>query len=240
MASTIKLNSVPENKLCFIQGVLTYSRLTQKIDGEELKKAQDRARAAGQIPTEKPYTTATISNAKVLHTSANGMTIFEQYIDEHLYKSKKNPSAGYHYTGINTGNTLPWIGTSNDNGKNVDQIRPEGELASGLNVILVMRTFRSKTTGNIGRTLDGVIVLGDVKYYQNNTQAESLMEYGITFNPAPPVAPATESETPQSNVTFDAPVQPQNSPFGQPSGQPSDYHNGFSSPGVNGIGYTPE
>ena len=245
---TIDLNQI-EPSIYFVKGVLSFSRLTKKIDGEELLKDQQRRSSMGLIPINKPYTSATIYNATIMQVNPAQKTPAEIYGEESFYHSKTK--SGYTFTANNKSNGLPWIGVSTNGGKTVDQIIPEGELANDLNVILVVRIFKGKM--NNGQSLDGVIVLDPIKYYTNTGQ--NLAQYGITFNPVE-TTPETDPQTvgpapmqtpvPQTN-TMPA-SQPMNSPFGnapanpfsnQPSaspfGQPSPV-NGYPN---NGIQYNP-
>lgn len=254
---TVNLNQIQTPTYFFVKGKLSYSRLTKKIEGEELQKDQQRRLSRGFNPIDKPYTTATIHDAAILQTNPAQKTNAEIYGEESFYHSKTN--SGYSFTANNKGNNLPWIGTSMDNGKTVDQIIPESELANDLDVILVMRVFSTKL--NNGVSLDGVIVLGPVKYFTNTTS--SLADYGITFNPAPqsdtnvetvgpapvqvPVQQPIQSETPfgqpQQTPTQQTPFGnpspnpfSNNSPFGQQPSQPANFQNGYPN---NGIQYNP-
>lgn len=232
---TVNLNQIQPSNY-FVKGKLSFSRLTKKIEGDELIKDQQRRNAMGFISIDKPYTTATIHDAAIMQINPAQKSPAEIYGEESFYHSKNK--SGYTFTGNNKSSSLPWIGVSSDGGKTVDQIIPEGELANDLNVILVMRIFKGKM--NNGQSLDGVIVLDPIKYYTGTTQ--NLAQYGITFNPATPIdttpeaiAPAPVSVPQTANMPFEnVPSTPfSNSPFSQPA-QPTmnNYPN-------NGIQYNP-
>lgn len=235
---TVNLNQIEPTNY-FVKGKLSFSRLTKKIEGDELIKDQQRRSAMGFIPIEKPYTTATIYDAAIMQINPAQKSPAEIYGEESFYHSKNKH--GYTFTGNNKGSSLPWIGVSTDGGKTVDQIVPESELASDLNVILVMRIFKGKM--NNGQTLDGVIVLDPIRYYAGT--AQNLAQYGITFNPAEPEKLETEDANPVAvpasapqpmNTPFEAvPQNPfTNTPFGQPVQQtPANMYPN------NGIQYNP-
>ena len=189
---SVQLNQLAPNTTFLVRGVLAYSRLAHQIDGEELQKDQTRRQQKGWIPIDKPYTTATINNAQVLYASGNPQqkTPAEIYAEEHFFQSRSAQAQGWSFTGNNKGKVLPWIAEMK--GKQAVQVVPEGELANGLDVTLVMRVFRGK--GNNGLSLDGVIVNEPIRYYTGGATA-GLADLGITFVPAAatsaPAAPAS-------------------------------------------------
>lgn len=226
MNRTISLNMV-EPSTYFVKGNLTFSRLTSQIAGDELEKDKRRREAKGFIPIERPYTTATIHNAEIMRVNPDRKTNAEIYGEESFYRNAKQ--SGYSFTGNNKGKSLPWIGTSKDGGKTIDQIVPEGELAGNLNVILVMRVFKGKM--NNGQSLDGVIVLEPIKYYENNTQ--NLAQYGITFNSCP-----SPAEKPVAQPAAESPIA---TPFStEPTATNTPFASAPSAFGQSGIQYKPE
>lgn len=247
---TVALNSLAPGTSFMIQGTLTFSRITSRIEGEELKRRIDTATRNGWIPVDKPHTTASISNARVVYANvdANGNPISktpaEIYAEESLYQSRKDPSQGLCYTGNNKGNQLPTVGVLSADRHSVDGIIPEHELANGLNVTLVMRVFKPKTQRNNGVSLEGIIVNEPIRYFDNNAISQSLEAYGLAWNPAP-VAPSdttntTASESTAATPTPSAPTASA-APFGQPVSAPQG--NPYSTQGVpnqNGFMNPPE
>jgi hypothetical protein len=234
---TIQLNQI-EPSIFLVKGTLTFSRLTKQIAGDALEKDKQRRVAQGKHPRNKPYTVASVNNATIFQTNPSPMTPAEIYGQESFYTSQAHP--GYNFSGENSGNRLPWIGVSYDGGKTVNQIKPQGELDSGNEVILVMRIYKSNNGSmNNGKSLDGVIVLGEPKYY--TSQGANLSQYGITFNPLADEADFDDAShedknntAPQAPVAFQqAPVAPQQAPFQQTPP--------FSNPGTpfGGMNYNP-
>lgn len=221
---TVSLNQVEPGTTFMVRGNLTFSRITSRIEGEELTRRIDSARRNGIIPIDKPHTTASINHARVVYTNVdqNGnpvsKTLIEQYAEESLYQSSKNPQQGLHYNAYNKGTNLPNVGVLAEDGKTVNGVIPEHELANGLDVTLVMRVFKPKTQMNHGVCLEGVIVNEPIRYYDGNAMANSLSEHGITWNPAPAPAnqPANQPVQNPYQSSNTAPQTSQDEPFGQP------------------------
>lgn len=210
---TVTTNMLTPNKTFMVRGKLTFSRVVTQVAGDELVKDMQRRQQKRMNPIDKPYTTASICDAQVIYRpSENGMKTPEDiYAEESLYQSTSPTATGFCFSGYNKGKNLPWIGTARNDGNGgmvVDQIPYEeikGELASGLDVTLVMRVFSA--TPNQGVSMDGIIVNEPVRYY-SGTGATGLADYGITFNPAP----GTQAPAPAAAhaASAGAPVPPPN------------------------------
>lgn len=201
---TVDTNKLAPNSTFMIQGILKYARLASKIDGEELQRDIQRQQARGsRYPITRPYTTATICEAQVTHANPNAPTPEDIYATESLYQSTAQGYTGYCFSANNTGNNLPWIGVRNPDGS-VQEIIPEGELASDQRVTLMMRIY--KTRQNNGVSLDGVIIENTpVKYYAGGNSIAALSARGIAFHPVDRPAPAVQ---PQAQGNVPAPVAP--------------------------------
>lgn len=219
---TINSNQLTPGKLILVNGILDYCHITSLIQGEELKKLNERNVAHGWQPKNRPHTKAAVRNASVIMQNPNEPTIEERYISERLYTSPQNPEKNYCYTAENSGTNLPWVGVIRTGTTNiVDQIQPEGELAAGLNVTLVLRVYKPKSQLNNGVSLDGVIVNEPVRYYQNNAINAGLSELGITFNPIQNAAPAEPQ--PEMPTTAPAAPAPQAVPFTPAAPEPAPF-----------------
>lgn len=226
MNYTVNLNQLAPNATVLVRGKLAYSRLAKQIDGEELQKDMQRRQQKGWIPIEKPYTTATINNAQVIYANPQQKTPVEIYVEEHFYQSRSQHAQGWSYTANNKGKNLPYI--CEMKGNNAMQVIPEGELANGLDVTLVLRVFKGKP--NNGLSLDGVIVNEPIRYYNGGNAGAGLANLGITFVPAaapaaaPASAPVTESVEPaapvQAPATAPANFPADDNPFGGPVSAP--------------------
>ena len=157
-----------------VQGTTVYSRVASFVEGEELRKANQRS----QYPKDNPYTTITVDNPVIIPVNPNGLTY-----EEACVQSKFSNGKCYAH---NSSRNLPWIGVRREDAPNVvDQIKPEGELATDLNVTLVLRIFPAKRGRRGGCSLDGVIVNEPIRYYNGAAAVDSLKAYGITLNTLP-------------------------------------------------------
>ena len=191
---TISTQSLTPGVQFCVRGKLTYGRLAKQVDGEELEKDKQRRAARGMRPIERPYTSATITDAYVCipKEHKDNPTLEERYAQESLYTSHANGSQGFNFSAVNRGNRLPWVGVRDPQDPfKVEQIVLPNELASGLDVTLVMRVFQGKP--NKGVTLDGVILNESPRYFASADPTASLSALGITFVPAATEAPATEA-----------------------------------------------
>lgn len=197
---TISTQSLTPGELFCVRGKLTYGRLAKQVDGEELERDKQRRAARGMRPIERPYTSATITDAYVPLKDKNNPTLEERYAQESLYTSHANGSHGFNFSAVNRGNRLPWIGVRDpQDPMKIEQLMLPNELASGLDVTLVMRVFQGKP--NKGVTLDGVILNEPPRYFASADPTASLSALGITFIPAETAAPAPEA-TPMAHEAF--------------------------------------
>lgn len=213
MAKTIDTNKLTPGKLIRIRGNVAYSRLAKQIAGNELAEDMERKRKAGRIPIDRPYTTITICNATIL-TEGPQPTLEEQYIEERLYKSSMERSQGYSFTINDKGKYLPVVAEL-DNNNTANQVKMAKELASGLDVTLVLRVF--KGSPNNGVALHMVLVNEPVKFYDGGVGA-GLEALGITFNPI-----SDEVEYKDGNEPPVTPVEP-------PSANGNPYSNANAAP----------
>lgn len=199
---TISTQSLTPGVQFCVRGKLTYGRLAKQVDGEELEKDKQRRAARGMRPIERPYTSATITDAYVCipKEHKDNPTLEERYAQESLYTSRANGSQGFNFSAVNRGNRLPWVGVRDPQDPfKVEQIVLPNELASGLDVTLVMRVFQGKP--NKGVTLDGVILNEPPRYFASADPTASLSALGITFIPAETAASAAEA-APMAHEAF--------------------------------------
>lgn len=219
MANPISTNQLTPGESLMIRGRLQYSRLTSKIEGEELARRNQGQR----YPITTPYTTATICDAQIIAKDPSHPSLFEQWAQNRLYTSKAEGATGYAFSANNKGNSLPWIGVEESKGT-VHQVYPEGELAKDLQVTLVLSVF--KTSQNNGVGLDGVIVHEPLRLFSPNDAASVLKQHGYNFIAEnPPVhEPNQAFQSYENNQYFDesvpmydnpVPNQMPPNPFGQ-------------------------
>ncbi|MFF8918068.1 hypothetical protein ACF08M_33380 [Streptomyces sp. NPDC015032] len=217
---SISASQITEGKSVFIRGKLGFAVLARLIEGAELVTSDQRKTKNGMNPVGKPHTTATITHAEVQFADPNSPTLEEQFVSERRYDSPKRPETGPNYSIDSKGSTLPVIAIPSLKGDGTyDQDESGQELAQGLDVTLVMRTYKPKNFNNRGLALEQVIVHETPRYYNASgiDQAE-LAARGIVLNgtprpvqatPATPAVPvATEIE---DGLSFPAP-QPASAP----------------------------
>ena len=187
----IKAHQLNEDQTIVLRGKLEYSRLMSMIEGQELQRriAQQRQIGAMYI-TDKPHTTITVREAQVCYTDPNNPTIEEQYVAQKCYNSKKHPDKGLMFNLDNKSPFLPpiWVPVNPANlAEGYTQLTdPEGELDGGLDVSVVLTTFKSGNNANLGLGLDSVIVHEAPRYYSNNrVDRDKLAALGIVFNSNP-------------------------------------------------------
>ena len=203
--TNIKAHQLTEGQTVVIRGTLEYSRLMSLISGDELQRSIAQQRQMGvTYPTTKEHTRVVLRDAQVLYADPNNPTAEEQYASQKLYQSKKNPEKGMMYSHDNKSPFLPpiWIPSNPANLSEgyVQLTDPEGELDNGLNVSVVLETFKYGDNPNVGLGLTSVIVNEEPRYYTNNrVDRDKLAALGIVFNsnpvtPSYNVAPQAEAQ----------------------------------------------
>lgn len=211
----IKTETLAPGKMILVRGNVNYSHITSRFEGEELLKRDADDRANGRRPKGKPYTTITIENPTVINQTANAPTLEEMHAAQNIYLRKKDGMPCYNAVSKSP-IRLPFVAVMQPDGRTAQQIEPEGELANGLNVTLVVKTFLTNIPDNpIGIGLEGVLVNEPIRYYQRLSNAD-LSAYGITLTAAPqtaqePVAKPEPAYT-QPTVPQSVPAQPFMSP----------------------------
>lgn len=213
----ISYNNFPAGTVFMVRGNIVFSRLMSKVDGEELRRANENAAKIGKTAQNKPYTTIQISNARVLCGDPNNLTPVETAATQRLYTSKKHPERKACFEVFDKGNSLPLIGVVDpENPSVVNGVNLEHDLTTGLDVTVVCEIYKPKMQPNNGVAIARVIVNEPIRYLQTDNIDKVLKEQGVTWNPAPEVEPKTTSTVtpaePQA-VPFN---QPQAAPFGQP------------------------
>ncbi|MEU0030690.1 hypothetical protein [Streptomyces sp. NPDC006335] len=218
---SISASQITEGKNVFIRGKLGFAVLARLIQGAELVASDQRKTKNGMSPVGKPHTTATITHAEVQFADPNNPTLEEQFVSERRYDSPKRPETGPNYSIDSKGSTLPVIAIPSPKGDGTyDQDESGQELAQGLDVTLVLRTYKPKDFNNRGLALEQVIVHEAPRYYTAGgiDQAE-LAARGIVLNGTPrPVqaTPAAVAAVPvatevEDGLSFPAP-QPVSAP----------------------------
>ncbi|KOT57076.1 MULTISPECIES: hypothetical protein [Streptomyces] len=220
---SISASQITEGKNVFIRGKLGFAVLARLIEGAELVASDERRTKNGMTPIGKPHTTATIVNAEVQFADPDNPTVEEQFVSERRYDSPKRPETGPNYSIDSKGSTLPIIAIPSPKGDgSYDQDESGRELAQGLDVTLVLRTYKPKNFNNRGLALEQVIVHETPRYYVPGVDQAELAARGIVFNGTPrpvqatPASAATATAVPvatevEDGLSFPAP-QPASAP----------------------------
>ncbi|MFC8125518.1 hypothetical protein [Streptomyces sp. NPDC057302] len=200
---SISAGQIAEGKNVFIRGKLGFAVLARLIEGAQLVASDQRKTKNGMNPVGKPHTTATIIHAEVQFADPDNPTLEEQFVSERRYDSPKRPETGSNYSIDSKGSTLPVIAIPSSKGDGTyDQDESGRELAQGLDVTLVLRTYKPKNFNNRGLALEQVIVHEAPRYYNAGgiDQAE-LAARGIVLNGTPrPVQATPASSAPAAAV----------------------------------------
>lgn len=204
--STHNLNSVPTGTVVLVRGKIAFARLLTKIEGEELANVNARRQRNGQLPIAVPYTTVTLSDAKIVpkNKATGQLDEAELWVQDHFYRSNKDandPNAPVNYSKENR-SPFPnrFYQADNADGSHATEFTPTGEFATGLDVMLLMSVIKPKSAPNKGLGLDSIMVFGEPKYYQG-TKETQYANAGITLVSNP--AAATVPETPTSEAVSD-------------------------------------
>lgn len=202
---SISASQIAEGKNVFIRGKLGFAVLARLIEGAELVASDQRKTKNGMNPIGKPHTTATIIHAEVQFADPNNPTLEEQFVSERRYESPKRPETGPNYSIDSKGSTLPVIAIPSPKGDGTyDQDESGQELAQGLDVTLVLRTYKPKNFNNRGLALEQVIVHESPRYFNaGGIDKAELAARGIVLNGTPhPVqaTPASAAPVPAASV----------------------------------------
>lgn len=226
---TINTNQLVPGTVYMVRGNISYCRMLRKIDGDELRKDNDRRRAQNRPEATKPYTTITIKDAQVVRANPNVQeTPAEIYARESLYTNKT--TGAICFTVENKGRE-PWFARhQNDDisNPNIQQFCPIAELAAGMDVTLVMEVYQSKPNNGVG--LQGIITNEPVKYFTGKGAPDptALASLGLTFTPASAaemsagmeerknMAPVGLEDAEADNVTMNVAPSPVTPPVGDP------------------------
>lgn len=182
---TVTSNNLTPGKTAAIRGQVTWSRIRARVEGEALKRENERLKAAGRLTKDKPYTSITVANAQIVPLDPSGQTLTaeETYALEHMFDAK----AGRSYTGESHGKYLPDVGVWDQNTGDVKWLTSmEGELAPGMDVTVIMVAYEGKPNNGFG--LQAVICNEPIRYFGKQPLTPKLNAYSmynVTSAPAP-------------------------------------------------------
>lgn len=185
----IMANQLTPNTYIYVRGNIEFSRLTRFLTPDEIKREEQRRAQYTNFPPlpDKPFTTVTVTNARIQQMNPGApLTLEEQYIEQKFYQTKNDNAQ--HYQLENKSNNFPnfYQVKINPDGsidpKHVVEMPAKAELDKGLDVLLVLRVWKSQRFANCGIGLESVIVQEPIRYYQGGGALSHLAQMGITVD----------------------------------------------------------
>lgn len=167
-----------------VQGTVSFSHIASQYNGQALQDRIEQQKKRGALyPTTDPHTVIAIVDAEVLYKDPANPTAEEFFIAQKFYTSKSGDNAGkVAYQNEDKGRNLPLVFAPSPDGKHA-QVKLERELANGLKVLLQISTYKSQGFANAGLRLDGIVLLEELRYYQNaRINNDSLAAHGIVIS----------------------------------------------------------
>ena len=193
----IKFNDVPPRLTALVKGTVAYSHIRSLISGEALAKkiAEAKARSNRAKPKEVPHFSITLSNPSILVQDPTAPNMLEVAISQRFYTTKN----GVHSVSFDIAGQYCWpIAVKDPVTGQYNEIEPEGELAQGLEVILVMNSYSNSHGNGVG--VNKVLVPGEIRYYRSNGINDYLAQ--LRF----PQGTTIERQLPNPNIPAQQPA----------------------------------
>ena len=193
----IRFNQVPPKLNALVKGTVTYSHIRSLIDGDALAKkiADAKTRNPNAQPKTDPHFSITLSNPTILVQDPKNPNTLEVAISQRFYTTKN----GVHSVGFDIVGQYCWpIAVKDPDTGQYNEIEPEGELAQGLEVILVMYSYIGKN--GRGVSVSKILVPGEIRYYRSNGINDYLAQLGFPQNTT------IERQLPNPNVPAQQPA----------------------------------
>lgn len=218
---SIPAESLQPGKQILVQGTLTFGKLSQQYQGEELaRRVAQQVRIGALYPCQVPHTTVNVADARVIYKDDANPQLEEQFVQGKIYTIKSGENQGKSGFGIDDkGNVLPAVYEKNEETGQFRPIKLERELASGLDVILVLETYAPKGHPKKGLGLAQVLINEPVRYYGGGASTQALAERGIVFEaPAERVLASTANTTSEPQAGYQGEGLPENTQIDPNSG----------------------
>lgn len=203
---SIPAERLREGQQILVRGKVSFSRLAQLIEGEALERSIAQALQRGSLyPTRKPHTMVNLVDAQVLVANPANMTPEEQFVQEKIYPVKSGDNAGKAGYGIDNVSTyLPTVLEADpETPGTYRQLVLERDLASGMDVTLVLQVFKPKGYEKRGIGLQQVVLNEPVRYFSSGMDTSALAARGIIVTGG--VRPVTAAESPAAAAAAVAP-----------------------------------
>lgn len=171
------LNEIEDNTVFMLNGEVLFSRIVNKIKGEEREKFNE----GKKYKIDKDYFTLTLKNVDKATTSnkcvADSKKAIEEYVKSKLYEDNKGHENCF---SINSKSTKEHIPTYLNVGKNKFQpTELEHELAEGVKVVLMLRVY--ETEQDNGLALDCVLINDEIRYFEPTNFEDNFTDFGFNL-----------------------------------------------------------
>lgn len=235
---TVTTDQLTPKTTFYISGEVNFARINSLIQGKELEEKNKQRQMNNRPPIDKPYVTLTLINPVAHMADPNHPTLAEIYANESFYPERdmnKKETGRMRYEVVSKGTILPAVYQRLDGNKATLIEEPEGELATGLNVTLVMNVYKGNPHNGIG--LQAVIVNEPIRYYQGSIE-RAFKDLGLVLEQPDSATDDSASQisvtpTPQSPETNPIPQMP----FSQDTTPQQTYTNPAPPNQINGIRY---
>lgn len=200
MSGKIAAERLAADQTIIVKGKTSFSRLARHVSGKELEDSIRRAKAAGRLyPTDRDHTTISVVDAEVQYADPANPTLEEQFIAQQLFAYKKGDNAGR--IGYSIDDISPFLPLilipDEENPGSHRQLVLDNDLAPGLDVRLVLSTFKSKAGyQKTGVGLQQVVLDEAPQYYTQGANTSELAARGITVSGGITRVPASEAAAP--------------------------------------------
>lgn len=195
-----------EGQQILVRGKTSFSRIASVIDGPALERRVAQELKRGSLyPTKVPHTTISIIDAQVLPLDPTAPTQEETFVFEKTFELKTGENAGRRGFNVdNKSTTLPTVLEMDpDVAGSYRQLVLERDLASGLDVTLVLEVYKPKGYEKRGLALRQVVLHEPVRYYASSgVDTSALAARGIVVNG--PIRTVSASESPAAVSPEDA------------------------------------
>ncbi|MET0887243.1 MAG: hypothetical protein ABWX92_12400 [Mycetocola sp.] len=226
-----------EGEQILTRGKISFSRLAALVEGEALAKSITQARARGALyPTDVPHTTVSLVDVQVIFANPAAPTPEELFVQEKFYTVKSGDNAGKQGFNIDNKSTfLPTVLEADpENPGQYRQLVLERDLASGVDVTLVLQVFKPAKYEKRGLGLQQVVLMEAPRYFSSSgVDANALAARGIVVNG--PIRPITAPAPAAAGAPL-APAAAIGDEYAVPANSQADA-NGFvvPTPGAQGV-----
>lgn len=224
----IRFNQVPPKLNALVKGTVTYSHIRSLISGDALAKkiADVKARSPHAQPKTDPHFSIALSNPTILVQDPKNLNMLEVAVSDKIYKTKSGTTA----ISLDIIGQYCWpVAVKDPVTGQYNEIEPEGELAQGLEVILVMYSYVGKNGSGV--SVSKILVPGEIRYYRSNGINDYLAQLGFPQgttlerqlpNPDVPAQQPTTDDT--EDLTLQTPpIQQYQQPVNQYQNQGASY-----------------